>query len=402
MELQDERACFEFFKEMEQLKNFHHPNVIQMLGVTFRETPSIHGGSRTEWMLVIECMSRDLFHWLHVDPKPHSWRLRVKVALEIAKAMVYLHSDLPSKAPVAHLDLKPGNILLQGEKLKVADFGLCRIGLHTTRPNSRRQRPDRHGTSGTEVGHESENEDIEETPEPGTAEYMAPEIYRGEGIGTAADVYSFAVILWEICCRRRPKEGFLLSDEASRGVPEQLLLIWVADGKRPKLPFGTFCPVAWRELMETCWAQAPIDRPKFKAVVQMMQINMVKQCPAWEQQRQLHDRGQHLPSPPICEGTDLTRTVATTKLQQKILGGSKQIATVGALQQPPPQKALSSTPSIPSDTIAAVTKHKDSTCSDGLAADARHEDDQAETNARHNGLLTSKRIMCLYIQYSTL
>ena len=40
--------------------------------------------------------------------------------------------------------------------------------------------------------------------QPGTVEYMAPEIYLGTGRGTAADVYSFAVVLWELTALKRP------------------------------------------------------------------------------------------------------------------------------------------------------------------------------------------------------
>ena len=54
------------------------------------------------------------------------WKTKVTVALEVSKAMLYLHTGTPQKSSIVHLDLKPGNILIadQGRKIKVADFGL--------------------------------------------------------------------------------------------------------------------------------------------------------------------------------------------------------------------------------------------------------------------------------------
>ena len=51
-------------------------------------------------------------------------RCKVRVALGIAQGLEYMHTQSP---PVAHFDLKPGNILLSdaGEP-KICDFGLSR------------------------------------------------------------------------------------------------------------------------------------------------------------------------------------------------------------------------------------------------------------------------------------
>jgi serine/threonine protein kinase len=189
-------------------------------------------------------MGRGSLHdalYKHPD-KEISWKARNKVAVEVAKAMVYLHSELPGKRTLAHLDLKPGNVLLGVNWVKVADFGLCRMGMNTL------------GTAKSADGR------------PGTLEYMAPEIHNGAGIGTASDVYSFAVIMWELCARQRPCLGFD-HPVARKQLPalEALLGVWVCEGMRPTIPAG--CPPAWLALILDCWQPLPGARPKFREIV---------------------------------------------------------------------------------------------------------------------------------------
>jgi serine/threonine protein kinase len=45
----------------------------------------------------------------------------LKFSIQIAKGLVSLHDDLR----MVHQDLKPSNILLFGDSMRIADFGLC-------------------------------------------------------------------------------------------------------------------------------------------------------------------------------------------------------------------------------------------------------------------------------------
>ncbi len=79
--------------------------------------------------------------------------------------------DAAHAAGIVHRDVKPHNILLEGERAYLTDFGLAKAL----------------GDSGVLSG----------TSVVGTVEYMSPEQWRGEQVGPAADVYSLGCVLYE-------------------------------------------------------------------------------------------------------------------------------------------------------------------------------------------------------------
>jgi DNA-binding beta-propeller fold protein YncE len=79
--------------------------------------------------------------------------------------------DAAHAAGIVHRDVKPHNILVEGDHAYLSDFGLAKAV------------EDSGVLSGTSV--------------VGTVEYMSPEQWRGEGVGPAADVYSLGCVLYE-------------------------------------------------------------------------------------------------------------------------------------------------------------------------------------------------------------
>lgn len=109
--------------------------------------------------------------------------------------------------------------------LQIADFGVARI-IETT-------------------GHM--------TAETGTYRWMAPEVIEHKPYDEKADVFSFAVVLWELLTCKVPYSDM---------TPLQAAVGVVQKGLRPGIPAG--CPPTLGDLMTQAWAQAPTARPSFR------------------------------------------------------------------------------------------------------------------------------------------
>jgi DNA-binding beta-propeller fold protein YncE len=90
----------------------------------------------------------------------------VALLRQIAEALDAAHA-----AGIVHRDVKPHNILVHGERAYLSDFGLAKAYAETGP-----------GSGASIVG---------------TVEYMAPEQWRGERVGPAADVYALGCVLYE-------------------------------------------------------------------------------------------------------------------------------------------------------------------------------------------------------------
>ncbi|GJV53125.1 probable receptor-like protein kinase [Tanacetum coccineum] len=106
-----------------------------------------------------------------------TWHRRVKVALDIARGLEYLHERC--NPPVIHRDLKSSNILLDSNfNAKISDFGLATTDLHA------KNKVKLSAASG----------------------YVAPEYLSDGKLTDKSDVYAFGVVLLELLIGRRPVE----------------------------------------------------------------------------------------------------------------------------------------------------------------------------------------------------
>ncbi|KAG9265360.1 proto-oncogene serine/threonine-protein kinase mos [Astyanax mexicanus] len=151
--------------------------------------------------------------------------LCVRYASDVVCALRHLHAH-----GVAHLDLKPANVLVSRAGVcKLADFG-CSLQLGRD-----------HAACALEIG--------------GTYTHRAPELLRGERVTARADVYSFGVTLWQLLTR----------DVPYRGERQCVIYAVVAYGLRPQLDRDVFhrssAGRACAELVSCCWSAEPNLRP---------------------------------------------------------------------------------------------------------------------------------------------
>ncbi|KAE8981530.1 hypothetical protein PF002_g24224 [Phytophthora fragariae] len=209
----------EFRREEEVASALRHPNVVQFLG---------SASAPPRYCLVFEFMAGgSLAELLRRSKKtPLDW---FQLATDVAQGVAYLHEH-----SVLHRDLKSSNVLLDARgAAKIADFGLSCV---------------------LELGRSADL-----TAETGTYGWMAPEVIRHESYSSKADVYSFAVVLWELLARDVPFKG---------QTPMQTAMAVAEQQMRPALPRQT--PPKIAELIEHCWNQDPTRRPDFSSILKVL------------------------------------------------------------------------------------------------------------------------------------
>jgi Protein kinase domain len=149
-----------------------------------------------------------------------SAREAARLGAQIAEALASAHGR-----GVIHRDLKPANVLFSGDDIKVADFGLARMG---------------------------DSAMTQEGAVMGTPSYMAPEQTRGAAVDARADLYALGCVLFEMLSGKPPYSGAVqevLLAHASPAPPPAL------DGARIGAP-GELCALVSRLL-----AKDPAARP---------------------------------------------------------------------------------------------------------------------------------------------
>jgi tRNA A-37 threonylcarbamoyl transferase component Bud32 len=229
-----------FRNEVEILMRLRHPNLVLMMGVNLKRR-----------IIVLEyCSGGNLFNLLHrkglIDL---SWRQRLKILMDVARGMNYLHT-LPEK--VIHRDLKSLNVLLHEEIVdeydtptaKVSDFGLSTI---------RRD-------------YQTDNDGLSTV---GTYQWMAPEILSRTTQDERVDIYSYGILLYEIITRTVPYGETLLTTS--------LFIQQVIDGFRPNVDLvDRSCPHSLVDLMRRCWSQNREERPYFAEILQSLDSTILR------------------------------------------------------------------------------------------------------------------------------
>ncbi|GBC09075.1 hypothetical protein RclHR1_00860013 [Rhizophagus clarus] len=212
----------EFFDE---LKSFyqHGPDndgLIKYYGISQDPTTK-------DYILVTEFVTQgNLTNYLLLKNDSLNWEKKINLLLKISVTLQDIHSS-----GLIHRNLHGGNILQDDQASpKISDLLLSNFI-----DNSKRHKL------------------------YGVLPYVAPEILRGEGFTTAADVYSFSMIMWQV----------------STGIPpfcnkshNNKLAIDICNGARPKILPKT--PKYFSTLMERCWDADPLLRPSVQEITAML------------------------------------------------------------------------------------------------------------------------------------
>ncbi|XP_044138212.1 ankyrin repeat and protein kinase domain-containing protein 1 [Bufo gargarizans] len=209
----------------------------KMEKIKFRYIVQIYGICINPLGIVMEYMENGSLEKL-IPTHTLSWLLKFRFIHEIALGMNFLHIMSP---PLLHLDLKPGNILLDEHlHVKISDFGLSKWKENSTR-----------------------KEYIERSAIKGTLSYIPPEVFLESSRvpGIKYDVYSFSIVMWELLTQKKPFIGNSM----------MTVIIKVAAGHRPPLEdISENRPVECQQmidLMKRCWNQDPSKRPSFSDVI---------------------------------------------------------------------------------------------------------------------------------------
>jgi tRNA A-37 threonylcarbamoyl transferase component Bud32 len=208
-------------REVERMNQLKHDNILTIIGGCTILPDKFY--IITE---LAQCSLRELLD----DKRALTPVEMVKLLLDAAKAIGFLHNT----HKMLHCDIKPANMLIfEGNTLKVADFGLTKMRDETT--------------TSTALG-------------IGTVQYMAPEIFeKNPKYTTASDVYSYAVLINEVCSREAPWDNNIVYIQTQ-----------VTAGQRPSIKLTAEIEPL-RTVITEGWAHDASHRPNITTIYQALQ-----------------------------------------------------------------------------------------------------------------------------------
>jgi tRNA A-37 threonylcarbamoyl transferase component Bud32 len=214
----DDKLKQEFMDELHVMSSLSHPNCVNLMAANTRPPKLV---------IVMELCDRSMYQFLHQTKEPLSQELAMQMACDTASGLAYLHEQTP---PIIHRDIKSMNLLLTINKT----VKLCDYGLVTTKVTA-----------------------------AGTPSYMAPELLQSKPFNKTVDVYSYAIILYELFKREMPWVGYGAMEIRSM----------VLAGERPDIP-TVDCPFLIRGMIRRCWDGDSTKRPDFGQIL--------KELKTWE------------------------------------------------------------------------------------------------------------------------
>ncbi|XP_009593012.1 serine/threonine-protein kinase-like protein At5g23170 [Nicotiana tabacum] len=160
---------------------FENSLIVNFLGT------SNNNSAKNETFLIMEYLPNGTLHeMIHAKNVPPPWPKRAQVAIQVAKAIQFLHQTKPS---IVHRDIKSTNVLFDSNwNAKLADLGLA-LRLKTDCEDDDPYSPSHRSNSVTRPA--------------GTIGYLDPSYTKPSKLSTKNDIFSFGVLLLEIMSSRK-------------------------------------------------------------------------------------------------------------------------------------------------------------------------------------------------------
>jgi serine/threonine protein kinase len=239
-------------REFANLIRLRHPNIVLCMGIAIGDkdltnakassTPGVRASrflapdTGSAWV-VSEYVDKSSLASILADTRtPLSWKQRVSLALDVARAMTFLHAAKPG---LVHACLSSSAVLVNHDmvaKLSDCEFAALQ-GITNIKPQ----------------------------PAPHT---QSPEMLKRSRATRSGDVYSFGILLWELFTRRKSLHGFPASGNNVK------LLKGIIAGDRPAIPEHIPAPLA--DLIRQCWHADVATRPGFAGIVHTLEAIQAK------------------------------------------------------------------------------------------------------------------------------
>ncbi|EXX62739.1 polo kinase CDC5 [Rhizophagus irregularis DAOM 197198w] len=212
--------------------------IVQCFGLT--QDPS-----DGNYMLVMNKYDIDLRKYLQQNRKQLTWKERIQIITDITLALRRIHEE-----NAIHRDLHSGNILFKfTTKFSISDLGFCGPA---DRPSKSIY---------------------------GNLPYIAPEVIAGKETTFKSDIYSIAMLMWEVSPGQPPFNNYEHDYD---------LAMNIVNGIRPKIVPGT--PLKYKNLMKQCWDADPSKRPDIITLYdKIKEINLFYQSKSNESSTQLEE-----------------------------------------------------------------------------------------------------------------
>jgi serine/threonine protein kinase len=239
-------AAVELVYEAHMLASFDHPNILKIRGWARNGVKSFEEGSNDSFFLLLDVLDETLDmrieRWQqerqeglwsmvveNASTVAHKFENRylenLRVMSELASALDYIH-----QRGVIFRDAKPQNIGFLGDRVQIFDFGLSR-----------------------ELPMLDTSASFEMSGKVGTLRYMAPEVATNQAYGISADVYSWAMVSYEMLALEKPFDGWTREMHAN---------IVCMQGRRPDtIGCSQPIPMEMQIILDHAWNANPAARP---------------------------------------------------------------------------------------------------------------------------------------------